>query len=69
MEQNNMSKMTEAQIRASEKWRKANTTSVMFRVNNTTDADVLEHLKTIDNKRAYFLKLIREDMAKKKTEQ
>lgn len=65
MEQNRMAKTSDAQLRAIEKWRKANTTSVMFRINNTIDSDVLEHLSTIDNKRAYFLSLIRADISKK----
>lgn len=68
MEQKKMS-MSKAMLKAQDKYLKANTIGVYFRVNKNTDPDVVEYLNTIDNKRAYFLKLIREDMAKKKTEQ
>ena len=63
-EMENTMAMTDAQIRANEKWRKANTVSVMFRVNKSTDADVLEKLESVDNKRAYLLGLIRKDTGK-----
>ena len=41
--------------------------NVGFRVNKNTDADVVEFLETISNKRAYFLDLIRKDMEDRKT--
>lgn len=69
MEQKVMSKASEARLRAIDKYNKTKMVNVSIRVNKNTDADVVEYLKTIDNKRAYLLKLIREDMAKKKTEQ
>ena len=55
-----------AHRRAIDKYQKEKMTPVFFRVNNNTDKDVLEFLKTIDNKRAYFLALIRKDMADRK---
>lgn len=55
-----------AHRRAIDKYQKEKMTPVFFRVNNNTDKDVLEFLKTIDNKRAYFLALIRKDMAERK---
>ena len=68
MEQKKMS-MSKAMLKAQDKYLKANTVPVYFRVNKNTDQDVVEWLEHIDNKRAYFLKLIREDIAKKKAEQ
>ena len=35
-----------------------------FRLNKRTDADVIEHLEKQKNKRAYFIKLVRDDVTK-----
>jgi hypothetical protein len=37
---------------------------VAVRFNITTDADIIAHLETVENKSEYFKRLIREDMAK-----
>lgn len=66
MEQNTMAKTSVARIKASDKYNKANMVNLNIRVNRKTDADVVEHLLTIENKRAYILSLIREDMARQK---
>ena len=66
MEQINMAKTSAARIKASDKYNKANMVNLNIRVNLKTDADVVEHLLTIENKRAYILSLIREDIAKQK---
>lgn len=65
MEQSRMAKASAAQLRASDKYNKANTVNVGFRVNKNTDQDVLEWLEHIDNKRAYLLGLIRKDIAER----
>lgn len=66
MEQTKMGKMTDAQIRANEKWRKANTITTTLRLNTTTDADIIEQLDKVGSKRAYILSLIRKDIAEHK---
>jgi hypothetical protein len=42
------------------------TTRLYVKLNNKTDADILEHLKTVDNKQGYVKALIRADMNKQK---
>lgn len=48
------------------RWDAANTTQVKFKLNNRTDADILEHLDRQPNKQGYIKALIREDIEKKK---
>ena len=55
---------TEAQIKASQKYNQNNTKIINLRLNNKTDADVIEWLEKQDNKAGYIKRLIREDMAK-----
>lgn len=57
--------MSESMKRAQDKYLKNTTVSVCFRANKNTDADVVEHLKTVDNTRAYLLRLIRKDIAER----
>lgn len=57
--------MTESMKRAQDKYLKNTTVSVCFRANKNTDSDVVEHLKTVDNTRAYLLRLIRKDIAER----
>ena len=64
MEQKKMA-MTESMKRAQDKYLKNTTVSVCFRANKNTDSDVVAHLKTVDNTRAYLLKLIRKDIAER----
>ena len=55
--------MSNAQSKASTKFNKENTTSVQLRLNNSTDADIIEHLKTAEpSKMGYIKELIRKDM-------
>ena len=42
--------VTEAQKRAVVKYDAANTTQFRMKLNNSTDADIIEHLKTVGNK-------------------
>lgn len=46
-------------------WDKENTTQIKMKLNNNTDADILEHLKTVDSKQTYIKQLIRADIARK----
>jgi hypothetical protein len=43
---------------------KKNIVSVPFRLNRKTDADIIEHLQTIDNRQGYVKRLIRDDIAR-----
>ena len=43
-------------------YEKENCTRFTFRLNNQTDADIIEHLKTVGSKNAYLKDLIRKDM-------
>ena len=64
MEQKKKMAITEAQKRATAKYLKESMVQVAIRVNKNTDMDVLEYLQTIDNKRAYFLSMIRADISR-----
>jgi len=53
---------TEAQKRASAKYDKANTKSVLLKFNTTNDADILTMLDEVENRQGYIKELIRNDM-------
>ena len=53
---------TEAQKRAREKYEKANTVQLHFKLNRNTDADILEKLESVGNKQGYIKSLIRKDI-------
>lgn len=53
---------TEAQKRAREKYEKANTVQLHFKLNRNTDADILEKLDSVGNKQGYIKSLIRKDI-------
>lgn len=57
--------MTEnkASIR-SDRYDRKNTTRLYIKLNNNTDADILEALSKIDNKQGYIKELIRADLSK-----
>ena len=50
---------TEAQKRASAKYDKNNTKSMLLKFNLKTDADILAHLETVGNKQGFIKELIR----------
>ena len=54
---------TAAQIKATAKYDKANTTGFYVKFNNKTDKDILEYLSTVKNKQGLIKQLIREHMA------
>lgn len=47
---------------AAHKYNKANTVQVPIRLNKNTDADILEHLDSVQSKQGYIKELIRRDM-------
>ena len=55
---------TGAQKRAVAKYDAKNTTRVILKLNNTTDADILARLDASGNKQGYIKALIRADMQK-----
>ena len=59
---------TKAQIKASNKYDKENTKSVLLKLNKKTDADIIEMLDAVPSKKGYIKDLIRQDIeAQKKT--
>ena len=56
-----MSKQTPAQIRAKNKYNKANTKAYCIRLNIFTDKDVIEILDSQESKQGYIKDLIRKD--------
>ena len=57
-----MRKSTDAQMRATVKYQKANVKMINLHLNVKTDADILAYLETLDNKTGYIKELIRKDM-------
>lgn len=53
---------TEAQKKASAKYDKNHTKSVIFKFNTTSDADILARLDKVGNKQGYIKRLIRGDI-------
>ena len=53
---------TEAQRRASAKYDKTHTRSVIFKFNTSNDADILFKLDKVENKQGYIKELIRNDI-------
>lgn len=56
-----ISKTSKAQIRASNRYNKDNTTTLCIRLNKETDKDIIEALRRVDNKSGYIKDLIRAD--------
>lgn len=48
------------------RFEKTRTKQLNIRLNDRTDADIIDFFSKIENKRAYLLNLIREDMKKQK---
>ena len=55
-------KTSAAQMRAQAKYDAKATTGIYLKLNNGTDADILEHLAKMENKQGYIKQLIRADM-------
>ncbi len=56
---------SKAQVKASNKYDKENTRQISVRLNKKTDADILEHLETVESKQGYIKELIRRDIKSK----
>ncbi len=66
--------LTEAQKRAKAKWRKENEAQLNISLYRTSDGDVMDRLEAVsqagcEGKKAYVLRLIREDISRDKTEE
>lgn len=53
---------SKAQIKAVNKYNKEKTTTICLRLNNSTDKDIIEHLRQFSNKTGYIKDLIRADI-------
>ena len=60
---------TQAQNKASQKYQREKMTQFNLRFGNEIDADILEKLASVPNKRQYIINLIREDIAREKAQQ
>ena len=49
---------------ANEQWKKLNTTNFTIRLYNSTDADVIAKIKSVENKTDYIRQLILKDISK-----
>ena len=56
-----MSKTSEAQKRAGEKYDKNNTKKFVMKLNLNTEQDIIRKLESVENKQGYIKKLIRDD--------
>ena len=59
-----MAKTSDAQLTAIAKYDAENTTQIKMKLNNVTDADILEHLQKVGNVQGYIKELIRSDIEK-----
>lgn len=59
-----MAKTSKAQIRAVDRYDKANTVQVKLKLNQKTDSDILARLDSIPNKQGYIKGLIRADITR-----
>lgn len=53
-----------AQVKATTNYIKNHTTRYTIQCNNVTDADVIEFLKGVENRNAFFKRLVREEMCR-----
>lgn len=56
--------MSDPNYKYTKKYDQDNTTRVSLKLNNKTDADILEYLESVDNKQGTIKQLIREAIAK-----
>ena len=61
-EDRDMAKTTEAQVRATEKWKKKNIVQVKINLHRVNDSDVLEKLGRESSKAGYLKELVRADI-------
>jgi hypothetical protein len=53
---------------ARKKWTQKNTTHITMKLQNSTDADIIEYLRTCDSKQGIIKKAIREHIARTTSE-
>ena len=53
---------SKAQLRAQDKYDKANTVQIKLKLNKKTDADIIEALESVSNKQGLIKELIRADL-------
>ena len=58
--------VSEAQLRAQEKYDAENTRKILLKLNLKTDIDVLDKLDAVGNKQGYIKSLIRKDIEAKR---
>ena len=61
--------MSPPESKAHYEWTIEHTTRFGIKLNNNTDADIIEHLNKQENKQGYIKGLIRKDIAENKTDQ
>ena len=54
--------ISSAQLKAQSRYDKAHTQQILFKLNRTTDADILAKLEDVENKQGYVKQLIRQDI-------
>lgn len=59
-----MGKTSQAQLKAVKKYDKQHTTTVLIKLNNNTDADLIEYLEQSGNKQGTIKAALREYMKK-----
>ena len=59
MEVAKMGKLTKAELAAQDKWKKKNTTMIGMRLQNTTDADIIEAIMNSSSKQGEIKRLVR----------
>ena len=52
--------VSKAQLRAQEKYDKANTVQITLKLNKKTDKDIIDYLNKCDNKQGFIKELIRD---------
>jgi len=57
-------KTSQAQINAVARYDAKNTIQIKMKLNLTTDADIIEKLKEVENKQGYIKQLIRDDIGR-----
>lgn len=55
-------KVSDAQLKAQAKYDKEHTVGFYVKLNKVSDADVIEKLKTVENRQGYIKELIRNDI-------
>lgn len=59
-------KMSDALLRAQYKYNATHTTGIHLKLNNKTDADIIEKLDQVEGKQTYIKQLIRDDIERGK---